>query len=110
MILLSRAEEIVLLAVFKLKADAYGVTIREHIHKDIGRYWAFGAIYRTLRKMKSKGYVEMVASDPIAERGGRRRYYYGLTPKGVSALEEIRHVNFSIWNEVRILSHEEKVK
>ncbi len=36
MILLSRAEEIVLLAVFKLKGSAYGVTIRDQICNDIG--------------------------------------------------------------------------
>jgi len=33
MILLSRAEEIILLAVYKLKGNAYGVTIREHDKK-----------------------------------------------------------------------------
>ena len=68
MILLSRAEEILLLAVYKLKDCAYGVTIREQIYHDIGRYWSFGVIYKTLKKMKIKGYVKRISSDPIAER------------------------------------------
>ncbi len=82
MVLLSRAEEIVLLAVSKLEDNAYGVTIRERIHKDINRYWSFGVIYRTLNIMKKKDFVEKIQSDPFAARGGRSRYYYKLTPEG----------------------------
>jgi DNA-binding PadR family transcriptional regulator len=101
MILLSRAEEIVLLAVFKLKDNAYGVTIRDQIYNDIGQYWSFGAIYKTLKKMKTKEYVKKTPSDPIAERGGRSRYYYEMTPRGISALEEIRRVHSSIWSGIQ---------
>ena len=67
--LLSRAEEIILLAVFKLEKNAYGVTIREQVQNDIGRYWSFGVIYKTLKKMKAKGYVHRNPSDPFIERG-----------------------------------------
>ena len=51
MILLSRAEEIILLAVYKLRDNAYGVTIREQVNNDIGRHWPFGVIYKTLKKL-----------------------------------------------------------
>ena len=104
MMLLSRAEEIVLLAVYKLKDNAYGVTIRERVHSDIGRHWSFGVIYKTLKKMMAKGFVEKDASDPIAERGGRSRNYYSITSKGLLALEEIRRVHSSLWENVRNLS------
>jgi PadR family transcriptional regulator PadR len=110
MILLSRAEEIILLAVFKLEANAYGVTIREQVYKDIGRYWSFGVIYKTLKKMKTKGFVEKISSYPIAERGGRSRYYYKITPKGISVLEEIRSIQASIWNGIQKLSLEKKAE
>ena len=89
MILLSRAEEIILLAVHKLRDNAYGVTIREQIRQDIGRYWSFGVIYKTLKKMKTKGYVAKDRSEPLGERGGRSRFYYRITPEGKMALEEI---------------------
>ena len=55
MILLSRAEEIILLTVYKLENTAYGVTIREQIFKDIGHYWSFGVIYKTLKKNNETG-------------------------------------------------------
>lgn len=98
MILLSRAEEIILMAVYKLQGDAYGVTIREQVKTDIGRYWPFGAVYKTLKKLKAKGYVKKTASDPVSERGGRTRYYYEITPVGVSALENILRIHASLWD------------
>ncbi len=110
MILLSRAEEILLLAVYKLKSNAYGVTIREQVYKDIGRHWSFGVIYKALKKMKTKGYVKKISSDPIAERGGRSKYYYELTPKGISALEKIHSVHSSLWKGIKELSLEQKAR
>jgi PadR family transcriptional regulator PadR len=110
MILLSRAEEILLLAVYKLRGDAYGVTIREQVYKDIGRHWSFGVIYKTLKKMKTKGYVKKISGDPIAERGGRSKFYYEPTPKGISALENIQNVNSSLWKGIKELSVEQKAR
>jgi len=110
MILLSRAEEIILLAVYKQRGNAYGVTIREQIYKDIGRHWSFGVVYKTLKKMKAKGCVEKISSAPISERGGRRKYFYELTPEGISALEKIRSVHSSLWSGIRVLSIEQKAK
>ncbi len=108
--LLSRAEEIILLAIFKLEGNAYGVPIRDQIHKDISQYWSFGVIYKTLKKMNAKEYVRKIASNPLAERGGRSRYYYEITPQGISALEEIRRVHSSVWNKVKQISLEKKVE
>ena len=41
--LLSRSEEIILLAVWRLRENAYGVTIREQVSKATGHDWPFGA-------------------------------------------------------------------
>ena len=106
MIILTRSEEIILLAIHKLKENAYGVTIREQVHKDIGIYWAFGAIYKTLKKMRAKGYVKKIASPPLAERGGRSKYYYELTKDGRGALQEIARVNASLWDGSSLLEFE----
>ena len=98
MIILTRAEEIILLAIYKLKDNAYGVTIREQVFADIGVSWAFGAIYKTLKKMSAKGYVTKIASQPLAERGGRSKYIYRLTDVGREALQSIARVNASLWD------------
>ena len=110
MLLLSRAEEIILLAVYKLQGNAYGVTIREQVNKDLGRYWPFGVIYKTLKKLKTKGYVKKSVSDPISERGGRTRYYYEITGDGISALEKILSIHSSIWRGIQGLDLEKKAK
>ena len=108
MMLLSRAEEILLLAVYKLKVSAYGVTIREQVYQDIGRYWSFGVIYKTLKKMKIKGYLKRIVSNPISERGGRSKFYYEITTKGISELGKIQKVHSSLWDGVKKLSVEQK--
>ena len=110
MILLSRAEEITLITVYKLDGNAYGVTIREQIYKDIGHYWSFGVIYKTLKKMNFKKYVNKIPSLPLSERGGRSRYFYELTTEGLAALKEIRSLHSSLWKGVLIPSYEKKAE
>ena len=43
--LLSRNEEIVLLAIWRLKDNAYGVTIRKQVSEVTDIDWSFGQIY-----------------------------------------------------------------
>lgn len=99
MILLSRSEEIVLLAIWKLKDNAYGVTIRELISQDTGHEWSFGAIYKPLKKLLHRNFVEKMSSQPCAERGGRSKYLYALTASGKEALREIRKIYKALWTE-----------
>jgi PadR family transcriptional regulator PadR len=42
---ISRPEEFVLLAVRKLKENAYGITIRKSIEETTGKYRSIGAVY-----------------------------------------------------------------
>lgn len=97
--ILSRSEEIVLLAIWKLKDNAYGVTVRDQVSKDTGVDWTFGAVYKPLKQLALKGYVEKSSSDPVAERGGRTKYFYALTREGREALREIRKIHISLWTE-----------
>lgn len=99
MILLSRSEEIVLLAVWKLGDNAYGVTIRDRVSKDTGREWSFGAVYKPLKQILDKGFVVKGESEPMAERGGRVKYLYTLSPEGDAALREIRKVHRGVWTK-----------
>lgn len=99
MILLSRSEEIVLLAIWKLKDNAYGVTIREQVSGDTGHEWSFGAIYKPLKKLLHRDFVKKKSSKPYAERGGRSKYLYTLTTNGEDALREIRQIHKAVWTE-----------
>ena len=99
MIILSRSEEIILLAIWKLKDKAYGVPIRELVSKETGHDWTFGAIYKPLKQLTYKNYVRKTMSEPTAERGGRSKFVYSITPEGVKALREIRKIQKSVWSE-----------
>jgi len=98
--LLSRVEEIILLAIWKLKGNAYGVTIKDEVSGATGKDWAFGAIYVPLDKLTQKEYVKKIISGPTAVRGGRSKCLYELTDEGKYALKEIRGVQDAIWKGV----------
>ena len=60
--------------------------------------------------MRIKKYLKKITSDPVAERGGRSRYYYEINPEGISALKEIMKVHSSVWKGVQSLSFDKKVE
>jgi PadR family transcriptional regulator PadR len=88
--LLSRAEEIILLTILKLGNDAYGVSIREQIYLDTGDRWSFASIYVPLDKLVRKKFALKTTGAPTAERGGKSKYFYAVTPEGKKALLDVR--------------------
>jgi len=101
--ILSRKEEIILLAVWKLQENAYGVTIREHVEKLTGVKWLFGAIYGPLGRLVDNRLVESFKSKPVAERGGRSKTMYRLTAKGKEALLAVQEINIVMWMDIPTL-------
>lgn len=97
MIPLSRSEEIVLLAIWKLEDNAYGVTIRDLVSKEMKHEWSFGAIYKPLKQLTHKNYVEKSGSQPTTERGGRTKYLYTITDAGKEALKHMQQIHETIW-------------
>ena len=98
--LLSRIEEIILLSIWRLQDDAYGMTIRREVIKATGKKWLLGAIYGPLGRLYKNGYVTTVKGEPSPERGGRAKVYYRLTKEGKAALLEIQKVNSIIWENI----------
>jgi DNA-binding PadR family transcriptional regulator len=106
MLLLSRIEEIILLAIWKLKENAYGISIRQQIKKDTGTSWLSEAIYAPLNRLKKNGYVTTRKGNDIKEKGGRPRIYYKLTSTGMKRLADIQEVNKTLWNGIPELKKE----
>jgi PadR family transcriptional regulator PadR len=98
--ILSRIEEILLLAIWKLKDNAYGISVREQVERDTGVKWMSGAIYAPLNRLKKNGYVRTLQAKGSAEKGGRPRIYYQLTELGKKKLAAIQEVNQSVWTGV----------
>jgi DNA-binding PadR family transcriptional regulator len=104
--LLSRIEEIILLAVWRLKDNAYGVTIREEVIRVTDQDWQQGAIYGPLARLHRKGYLTTTKGEPTPERGGRSKIFYKLTPFGLEALQEAQKIQELIWVDVPPLEFE----
>lgn len=83
---LGEFEQLVLMAVVRLEADAYGATIKRDIEARAGRQLSISAVYTTLDRLEDKGFVRSWIGEPTAERGGRRRKYFALKPAGARAL------------------------
>lgn len=106
--MLTRIEEILLLAIWKLKDNAYGISIREQVESDTGSSWMSGAIYAPLNRLKKNGYVEPSRADSSGEKGGRPRIYYRLTFLGQTKLASLQEVSRSVWLGVPDLKKEFK--
>jgi DNA-binding PadR family transcriptional regulator len=88
---LGEFEELVLLAVLVLGDTAYGVSIRDLIERETGRKVSFGAIYTTLDRLKTKGYVRSRQGVPTQERGGRAKQYIKIEALGETVLSEAQN-------------------
>lgn len=104
--LLSRSEEFVLLAIWKLGDDAYSLPIREQISKITGYEWSLSSIYTPMDRLVKKGLLTSYLTDPSPERGGRHKRIYQLTPKGRRALLHTRDVEQAMWVGVSRLALE----
>jgi PadR family transcriptional regulator len=98
--MLSRNEEIVLIAIHRLEENAYGVSIRDLVSDLTGQDWTFGAIYVPLDKLTRKGFVHKTSSEPTARQGGRSKCMYTLSKDGKGALAEIRRVQNRLWDGI----------
>jgi DNA-binding PadR family transcriptional regulator len=100
--LLTKQEEILLLAVFCIPEDAYLINIREYLIQHAGLGLAFGSIYTALNRLRKLGYVETRIGEPEAIRGGRAIKYYQLTKEGIKVLKETKKIQESFWQEFSV--------
>src|SRR5580700_366748 len=83
---LGEFEHIIVLALLRLEDRAYGVTVRQEIEFRTKREVSIGAVYATLDRLESKGYVKSHRGDPTPERGGRSKRFFRVTGQGAAAV------------------------
>lgn len=86
---LGNFEELVLLLVGVLYDSAYSVAIVEEYKKQTGKNINISAIHTVLYRLEEKGYLESKLGEAIAERGGKRKRLFYLTPYAKTALDEL---------------------
>lgn len=103
---LGEFEQMVMLALIHLKANAYGAEIRKLLDEQITRDVAIGAIYSTLERLEKKGMVHSWLGEATAERGGRPKRYFKITGQGEHALKRARDAMNTLWHGVSLFDYE----
>ena len=95
---LGEFEHTMLLAILRLRDDAYAPAIVAEIESRTGRDVSAGAMYVTLDRLQEKGFLKSRFADADDARGGRPRRYVTVTPAGLRQLRAARRSLFSLWS------------
>ena len=95
-IFLGEFEHLVLATALRLESG-YGAELVRDLEHRTGRRVQGGALYVTLDRLESKGYVASRMGDPDRRRGGRPKRFIEVTPEGVRALAEHREALLLVW-------------
>jgi DNA-binding PadR family transcriptional regulator len=99
--ILSVNEQIFLIAIWRLKDEAYGVRIRDKISEMTGRSFTFGTLYNTLDYLAKKGYVTSRTVKILNQAGGNKKVYYTITKAGFKALGQARELQEALWKGIK---------
>jgi len=95
--LISRTDELILLAVCHLGDEAYGVSIRNYLRETANQKLSIGGVYVPLDRLVRQGFLNHRQGEPTPQRGGMSKRFYSITPAGLEALDEARRVHELLW-------------
>ena len=95
--LLTDFELMLMLAMVRVGEEAYAIPIAREIKATAGRNVALGPVYAALERLEDRGFVASRMGPPTAERGGRAKRYFHLTPKGLRAVREMHRALSALW-------------
>src|SRR5687767_8992550 len=98
--LLTDFELMILLAILRVGEGAYGVPIAHEIESIGNRRVALGAVYTALDRLERNGLVSSTIGEPTAERGGRAKRFFQVTPPGLGAAKETQRALMALWKDV----------
>ena len=97
---LTKAEEIVLIAIWQLESRAYGYNIRKHILDVFKKEFTIGNLYSILNQLDRKGYVSKSIGESTGRRRGKPKIYYAVNEDGLAALKTSREAYNLIWKDI----------
>ena len=98
--LLTDFELMILLATLRVGDEAYGVQIAREIERISGRKVLLGAAYAALERLERNELVTSTVGSPTAERGGRAKRFFRVTPRGLRAVKETRQALVALWQDL----------
>lgn len=99
---LGEFEQVVLLAVARMRGEGYGTSLRREIEARSERKVSIGAIYATLERLEEKRYLTSREGDSIPERGGRAPRLFTITRAGSKALLKSREMLEGMWEGIEL--------
>lgn len=97
---LSRADEILMIAIVVLGDNAYSTTIKQEISSRARKKVTVGSLWVSLDQLADKGLIRKKQAETTGGRGGRPRVFYRLTPRGLRALIRVREYQEKLWKDV----------
>ena len=94
---LTNLEELVMMAIWRLEDEAYGVRIKTKVKEIGGKEYFYNTLYTTFDQLTRKGYITKHFGEPSAVRGGKRKVLFHITKKGRGALENAFKRHNRIW-------------
>jgi PadR family transcriptional regulator, regulatory protein PadR len=98
--LLTDFELMIMLAILRVRDGAYGVPIAREIEDTAGRMVTLGAVYLALDRLQQNGLVVSELGEATAERGGRAKRFFRITPKGLRAVRSTQRALVALWKGI----------
>ena len=95
---LGEFEELVLMTVVVLQAEAYGVEIKRELEDRLKEKLSVGSIQSALKRMEEKGFLTSEFGEATQKRGGKRKRIYSATPYAHRVLEEMKDIRTQLWS------------
>jgi DNA-binding PadR family transcriptional regulator len=103
---LGEFEQLLLLAVLRLGADAVAPDIARELEARADRSVSRGHLYTSLDRLEDKGLLRWKVASGTAARDSLPRRLYTVTPAGVAALRASRGVLQRMWRGLEGLLNE----
>ncbi len=94
---MGQLEEMILLMVILVKGEVYGITVREAYIKHFSQEISLSAVHTVLRRVEKKGFTVSKMGGANAERGGRRKRLYEVTPYGFRTAQHLQEQRTNVW-------------
>lgn len=97
--LLTDFELMAMLAVLRVREEAYGVPIAQELEA-AGRRVTLGAVYLALDRLEGQGLLASTLGDATAQRGGRAKRYFRVTASGLRAVRTTQRAFMTMWQNI----------
>lgn len=97
-------ELLVLLAALQCGESAYSVAVHAELERRSGRPASMGAVYVTLERLETKGFLTSRLGEPTAARGGRAKRFYTVTRAGRAAVKDECRLIRRMWSGLGLIT------